>query len=180
MPENRARIPADPPSPLDRHGAPVVASAAVPLISLHSPIGPLSVAEEDGAIVSLDWGWGSQQSPTQLLERARDRLQAYFDGDIAPFDLPLAPAGTAYQRRVWAALCTVPRGAVWTYGRLACAAGGSPRSIGGAMGRNPIPIIIPCHRVVAGDGPGGYSGAGGLATKRYLLELEGAALPLAA
>jgi methylated-DNA-[protein]-cysteine S-methyltransferase len=152
----------------------------VPLISLHSPIGPLSIAEEDGAIVSLDWGWGSAQSPTPLLERARAWLQAYFDGDTTVFALPLAPVGTAYQRRVWAALCGVPRGAVWTYGRLARDVGGSARSIGGAMGRNPIPIIIPCHRVVAGDGPGGYSGAGGLATKRYLLELEGAVLPLAA
>ncbi len=152
----------------------------MPLISLHSPIGPLSIAEEDGAIVSLDWGWGSAQSPTPLLERARAWLQAYFDGDTTAFGLPLAPVGTAYQRRVWAALCTVPRGDVWTYGRLAREAGGSARSIGGAMGRNPIPIFIPCHRVVAGNGPGGYSGAGGLATKRYLLELEGAVLPLAA
>lgn len=131
-------------------------------------------------MVSLDWGWGSAQSPTPVLERARAWLEAYFDGDAAPFDLPLAPAGTDYQRRVWQALCRVPRGAVWTYGRLAGAAGGSPRSIGGAMGRNPIPIIIPCHRVVAQTGPGGYSGAGGLATKRFLLQLEGAALPLAA
>ncbi len=152
----------------------------MPLISLHSPVGPLSVAEEDGAIVALDWGWGSVQSATALLARAREQLAAYFDGDPAPFDLPLAPPGTAYQRRVWAALCTVPRGAVWTYGQLAGAAGGSARSIGGAMGRNPIPIIIPCHRVVAQGGPGGYSGAGGLSTKRYLLGLEGAALPRAA
>lgn len=150
------------------------------MISLHSPIGPLSVAEEDGAIVSLDWGWGSVQAPTKLLERARAQLNAYFDGDPSPFDLPLAPRGTQYQRRVWAALCGVPRGEVWTYGQLARAAGGSPRSIGGAMGRNPIPIIIPCHRVVAGNGPGGYSGAGGLATKRFLLALEGTALRLAA
>ncbi len=152
----------------------------MPLISLHSPIGPLSVAEEEGAIVALDWGWGSVQSPTPLLERARVQLHAYFDGDPAPFDLPLAPAGTGYQRRVWMALCGVPRGEVWTYGRLARAAGGSPRSVGGAMGRNPIPVIIPCHRVVAEGGPGGYSGAGGLATKRYLLGLEGAALKLVA
>lgn len=158
----------------------VVASAAVPLISLHSPIGPLSIAEEDGAIVSLDWGWGSQQSPTALLGRAREQIEAYFDGDAAPFDLPLAPHGTIYQRRVWSALCRVRRGEVWTYGELARAAGGSPRSIGGAMGRNPIPIIIPCHRVVARGGPGGYSGVGGLATKRYLLRLEGTALRLAA
>ncbi|MDE2335574.1 MAG: methylated-DNA--[protein]-cysteine S-methyltransferase [Rhodospirillales bacterium] len=152
----------------------------MPLISFHSPIGPLSIAEEEGAIVALDWGWGSVQSPTALLRRAREQLEAYFDGAAAPFDLPLAPQGSAYQRRVWAALCTVPRGAVWTYGQLARAAGGSPRSIGGAMGRNPIPIIIPCHRVVAQGGPGGYSGAGGLATKHYLLGLEGAALPRAA
>ena len=152
----------------------------MPLISLHSPVGPLSVAEEDGAIVALDWGWGSVQSPTPLLERARVQLHAYFDGDTAPFDLPLAPMGTDYQRRVWSALCGVPRGEVWTYGRLARVAGGSPRSIGGAMGRNPIPIIVPCHRVVAETGPGGYSGAGGLVTKRYLLELEGAAPKLVA
>ena len=154
--------------------------AAVPLISLHSPIGPLSVAEEDGAIVALDWGWGSAQTPTPLLARARDWLAAYFDGDAAPCDLPLAPRGTPYQRRVWVALCAVPRGQTRTYGQLAGCAGGSPRSVGGAMGRNPIPIFIPCHRVMAQDGLGGYSGDGGVETKRYLLRLEGAALPFAA
>jgi methylated-DNA-[protein]-cysteine S-methyltransferase len=82
----------------------------VPQLSLHSPIGDISVSEEDGAIVAVDWGWGSRQSATPLLHRARDQLHAYFDGMLTGFDLPLAPPGTPYQRRVWQALCAIPYG----------------------------------------------------------------------
>lgn len=146
--------------------------AALPQLSMHSPVGDLTVSEEDGQIVSLDWGWGRDQTPTPLLERAREALDAYFDGATQAFDLPVAPAGSAYCRRVWAALRAIPFGATRTYADIAAVAGGSPRSVGQANGRNPIPIIIPCHRVVATHGLGGYSGADGLATKRFLLSLE--------
>ena len=144
----------------------------MPLLSLHSPLGALSVAEEDGALVSLDWGWGRDQDETVLLRRAREQLHAYFDGALTVFDLPLAPVGSDYRQRVWRALCEIPYGATRTYLDIARVAGGSPRSVGGANGSNPIPIIIPCHRVVATTGIGGYSGGEGLPTKLALLALE--------
>jgi methylated-DNA-[protein]-cysteine S-methyltransferase len=144
----------------------------VPQLSLHSPIGDLTVAEEDGAIVSLDWGWGGDQRRTKLLDRAEAQLQAYFDCELTRFDLPLAPDGTTYRRAVWDALCAIPYGQTSTYKAIAARVGGSARSVGQANGRNPIPIIIPCHRVVAASHIGGYSGGDGLPTKRWLLALE--------
>jgi methylated-DNA-[protein]-cysteine S-methyltransferase len=144
----------------------------LPQLSLHTPIGDLTVSEDDGAIVAVDWGWGRDQTETPLLLRARAQLDEYFDSTRLDFDLPLAPAGTPYRLRVWDALRQIPPGATRTYGDIARAAGGGPRSVGGANARNPIPILIPCHRVVASDGIGGYSGGDGLATKRYLLGLE--------
>lgn len=144
----------------------------MPQLSLHTQVGDLAVSEEDGAIVALDWGWGRDQDETALLVRAREQLHAYFDGDLTSFDLPLAPAGTAYRRRVWQALCDIPYGETRTYGEICAVAGGSPRSVGQANGSNPIPLIIPCHRVIAGNHIGGYSGGDGLTTKRWLLALE--------
>jgi len=143
-----------------------------PQLSLHTPLGDLTVSEEDGAIVAIDWGWAPDQTETSLLRRARAALHAYFDGDKTPFDLPLAPAGTPYQCRVWAALRRIPYGHTRTYLEIARDAGGAARSVGQANGRNPIPIIIPCHRVVGSDGLGGYSGGDGPATKQALLDLE--------
>jgi methylated-DNA-[protein]-cysteine S-methyltransferase len=141
-------------------------------MSLHTPVGDVTLFEEDGAIVSLDWGWVRDQSETALLLRARDQLEAYFDGELQGFDLPLAPAGTAYRQAVWQALRDIPYGTVASYRDIAARAGGSPRSVGQANGRNPIPLIIPCHRVVATTHLGGYSGGDGLPTKRWLLALE--------
>lgn len=144
-------------------------------ISLHSPIGDLSVAEEGGNIVSLDWGWGSAQSKTPLLLEARRQIEAYFDGDLEDFELPLAPAGTPFQRLVWAALSAIPYARTITYGALATEVKTSPRAAGMACGANPIPLIIPCHRVLGAGGQlGGYSGDGGVQTKVALLCLEGA------
>jgi methylated-DNA-[protein]-cysteine S-methyltransferase len=147
-------------------------------LSLHSPIGDISVSEDAGAIVAVDWGWGRDQDATPLLRRARDQMQAFLDGELTEFDLPLAPAGTPYQRGVWRALCAIPYGETRSYIDIARAAGGSARSVGQANGRNPIPLIIPCHRVVATTHLGGYSGGEGLATKRWLLALEASAQPL--
>ncbi len=148
----------------------------VPQLSLHSPIGDLTVSEEDGRIIALDWGWGRDQTMTPLLSRARDLLDAYFDAVPVAFELPLDPLGTPYQRRIWAALRTIPPGQTRSYGAIARAAGGSPRSVGLANAANPIPILIPCHRVVAAAGLGGYSGGDGPVTKRALLALEARAL----
>ena len=144
----------------------------MPWISLHTPVGDITVFEEDGAIVSLDWGWVADQAPSPVLQRARAQLHAYFDGDLRAFDLPLAPAGTAYRRGVWQALCAIPYGETRSYRDIAATAGGSARSVGQANGHNPVPVIIPCHRVVAATHIGGYSGGDGLQTKRWLLALE--------
>lgn len=151
----------------------------MPQLSLHSPIGDLTLSEEDGHLVSLDWGWGCLQEPTPLLEAAKAQLEAYFDGTLRVFDLPLAPHGSAFQRRVWDAMLAIPYGEVRRYSELAAALGSAPRAVGTACGRNPLPIIIPCHRVVARSGGlGGYSGMDGIETKRSLLALEGVPLPV--
>jgi len=148
----------------------------LPQLSLHTPLGDLTVSEEDGAIVAVDWGWGRDQDETPLLLLAREQLQEYFDGVRVAFELPLQPQGTAYRRRVWAALCEIPPGATRTYADIARVAGGSARSVGQANGANPIPVLIPCHRVIASAGLGGYSGGDGLDTKRFLLQLEARAV----
>lgn len=145
-------------------------------IAFNSPIGPLAIFEADGAIVAVDWGWPAESDvpPSPLLETARHQFEEYFAGRRRAFDLPLAPAGTPFQRKVWQALTAIPFGAVRSYGDLARELGTAPRALGGACGRNPIPILIPCHRVLGADcGLGGYSGMDGIATKRFLLRLEG-------
>ena len=140
---------------------------------MHSPVGDLTLFAENDAIVALEWGWGSLQDPSALLRQAKAALDAYFDGDAPlPQDLPLNPAGTPYRLKVWAALRAIPHGQTRSYAALAKTAVGSPRSVGGANAANPIPILIPCHRVLATSGIGGYSGGDGLATKRLLLALE--------
>ena len=149
----------------------------MPYLSFHSPIGDLTVSEEDGALVAVDWGWGRDQEPSPLVEDARRQIEGYLDGSRTDFDLPLNPIGTEFQRQVWTAMQDIPFGAVETYGALAKRIGSAARAVGMACGANPLPIVIPCHRVVAaGGGLGGYSGDGGLVTKRALLTLEGRAL----
>jgi methylated-DNA-[protein]-cysteine S-methyltransferase len=145
----------------------------VPQLSFRtSLLDVLTVTEEDGAVVALDWGWGRDQQETPLLLEARAQIEAYLDGERRGFDLPLAPRGTAYQRRVWAALCDIPHGQTRTYMQIAAVAGGVARSVGGANRSNPIPILIPCHRVLASASLGGYSGGSGPETKARLLQLE--------
>lgn len=111
--------------------------------------------------------------PTVWIEQLRDELADYFAGRRHGFNVALAPEGTPFQQRVWQALQTIPYGATLTYGELAQQIGqpGASRAVGGANGRNPIAVIIPCHRVVASQGLGGYTG--GVDLKRWLLEHEG-------
>lgn len=143
-------------------------------LSFHSPIGDLTLTEEDGAIVSLDWGWGCAQGTSVLLKKAQAQVMAYLDGLQRDFDLPLAPMGTEFQKKVWKAMLAIPYGKTESYGEIAAKLKSSARAVGGACGRNPIPIIIPCHRVLGSGGAlGGYSGEGGTETKRQLLKLEG-------
>jgi len=146
-------------------------------LSLHSPVGDLTVTEEEGKIISLDWGWvpSEWQRTTPLLERAVDQLNRYFDGEIGDFDLPLDPPGTEFQKKVWAEMLKIPAGKTKSYGDIAKILGSAAQPVGTACGANPIPIIIPCHRILAAGGKmGGYSGDGGLDTKIALLLLENA------
>lgn len=148
-------------------------------LAYNSPVGPLTLFEEDGAIIAVEWGWPPEtdEPPAPVLERAREQLDLYFEGKLSRFDLPLAPMGTAFQRKVWDALAHIPFGATRSYGELAAELGTAPRALGGACGRNPLPILIPCHRVLASNRAlGGYSGMDGIDTKRFLLRLEGVAL----
>jgi methylated-DNA-[protein]-cysteine S-methyltransferase len=149
----------------------------LPQLSLASPVGRLTIFEEDGAITSLVWGGKSTGRPTRPLLSAKRQLVAYFAGTRKNFSLPLAPDGTDGELRVWALMAKIPYGETRTYGDLAAPLGMSPRVVGRACARNPLPIFLPCHRVVGADGSlGGYSGEGGVETKRKLLLLEGALL----
>jgi methylated-DNA-[protein]-cysteine S-methyltransferase len=144
----------------------------LPQLSLHSPLGALTVSQEDDELVALDWGWAGDQHETTLLRQARAQLHAYFDHELDAFDLPLAPAGTAFRLKVWDALRRIPFAATRTYGDIAGEVGGCARSIGQANRNNPLPILIPCHRVVARNGIGGFTAEGGIETKRFLLDHE--------
>jgi methylated-DNA-[protein]-cysteine S-methyltransferase len=146
----------------------------MPEITVASPIGPLSIEESDGALVAVHWRKARHQSPTPLLEDAARQLTAYFARERRGFDLPLKPEGSAFEQQVWAAMQRIPYGETRSYGEIASETGGMPQEVGSACGSNPLPILIPCHRVLAGGGKlGGYSGKGGLETKTRLLVLEG-------
>jgi methylated-DNA-[protein]-cysteine S-methyltransferase len=146
----------------------------MPSLSIPSPVGQLTIDEEDGAIVAIRWTDISAGNGSPLLNEAARQLEAYFAGRLSNFDLPLSPAGSPFEARVWSAMQTIPYGETRSYGELAEMIGSAPRPVGRACGHNPIPIVIPCHRVLARGGLGGYSGQGGLATKQRLLALEGA------
>ena len=139
---------------------------------MHAPIGDLTISAGDNIIVSLDWGWAQEQNTNTLLQDAKSQLNGYFDGLRKNFDLPLEPQGTNFQQRVWSMMEQIPYGKTITYGEIAKDLGSSARAVGMACGANPIPVIIPCHRVVAANDMGGYSGDGGVETKRALLHLE--------
>ncbi len=159
-----------------RRGAQAELSPARRLVC-DSPFGFLTLVEEQGRIIALEWGGHSSGKPSKALADARRQLAAYFAGKRREFDLALAPKGSAAERLVWQALIDIPYGKTRSYGELARELGLSPRHVGQACGRNPIPILIPCHRVVAADGAlTGFSAPGGIETKRRLLQLEGALL----
>lgn len=146
----------------------------MPSLSISSPVGRLVLDEEDGALVAIGWADGKPGNGSPLLNEAARQFDAYFAGKLTDFDLPLRPAGSAFERRVWNGMLDIPYGKTRFYGELAADIGSGPRAVGGACGKNPIPIVIPCHRVLAKAGMGGYSGSGGLKTKQALLAIEGA------
>jgi methylated-DNA-[protein]-cysteine S-methyltransferase len=158
--------------------------AAEPLYwdTMPSPLGALAIgvdAAGDLAAINLDGSRGDGPGAAARARVVRAQLDEYFAGTRRTFDLPIAPRGTAFQLRVWNALRAIPYGSVCNYGDIARAIGqpGASRAVGQANGRNPLPIVVPCHRVIASDGSiGGYSG--GLAIKHRLLALEGVELGL--
>ena len=153
-----------------------------------SPIGDLILCEEDGRLTMVeftdsdpkyqpypDLGEDAVSESTPLLAETIRQLEEYFAGKRHDFDLPLAPQGTPFQQRVWTALRQIPYGTTASYGQIAAAIGNpkASRAVGMANNRNPIAVIIPCHRVIGADGSlVGYGG--GLPIKKQLLELEGA------
>ena len=148
------------------------------VLTFETPLGAMALESSGGAIVRLLLPGQplppSAGSPSFLLEEGRAQLLDYLAQKRRAFDLPLCPQGTAFQRRVWEALCRIPWGETRTYGQLAQSIGApkAARAVGQANHRNPIPIFIPCHRVIGADGTlTGY--AGGLHFKQLLLQLEG-------
>jgi methylated-DNA-[protein]-cysteine S-methyltransferase len=146
---------------------------------LKTPFGALGVRTEDDAIMEIRFlppGTPAFRPKTALAERACAQLAAYLADPKVGFDLPLKAAGTAFQRSVWKAIAAIPPGSTLTYGEIARRLKSAPRAVGQACGRNPYPVAVPCHRVVASDGSlGGFANARGgylLDTKRWLLEHE--------
>lgn len=140
-----------------------------------SPIGQLSLVEEDGVITALNWGGENNGFRTDVLKEGLRQLEAYFAGELQYFDLPLSVDGSLFHQLVSRQMRNIPFGETRTYGDLAKALEASPQAVGQACGANTIPIIIPCHRILGADSLGGFSGAGGVETKVWLLKHEGAA-----
>lgn len=142
-------------------------------MEIPSPFGSLTISEQAGAIVALDWLDEDDSKPTPLLEEAARQLGLYFKGELRDFDLPLKPKGDHFQQQVCEAMLAIPYGETTTYGAIADKLDTYGQPVGNACGNNTIPIIIPCHRVLAAHGVGGYSGEGGIERKIELLKLEG-------
>jgi methylated-DNA-[protein]-cysteine S-methyltransferase len=149
---------------------------------LDSPIGPLGLVASDTALqaVLFDGRRIRADGSSAVLDEAARQLDAYFAGELVSFDLPFELHGTEFQQRCWRALASIPYGQTVSYGEQARRLGLGPdaaRAVGAANGRNPLPIVLPCHRVLGADGSlTGFGG--GLHVKRFLLEHEGALLPL--
>lgn len=147
---------------------------------MESPVGSLLLAASDAGLVHIIFPHGKNSHPdpewredSRPLQKTMQQLRAYFAGELEDFDLPLSPEGTSFQRSVWQKLCDIPYGSTISYGELAWRMGNPKacRAVGLANGQNPIPIIIPCHRVIGSNGKlTGYGG--GLPIKEKLLALE--------
>ncbi|MBO6789784.1 MAG: methylated-DNA--[protein]-cysteine S-methyltransferase [Dinoroseobacter sp.] len=140
--------------------------------SIDTQFGLLTVVTENDAITALHWGATATFDDTPLLREALSQLAAYNEGALTEFDLPLVPAGSDALQVVLAEISAIPHGNTATYGDIAKATGLSSQSVGQLCGANPIPIIIPCHRVMGRKGLTGFSGKGGVETKVALLRHE--------
>ncbi len=146
----------------------------MPRLSVNTPVGPLTLTEDAGAITRVRWEDGASDT-SPLLQDAAAQICGYFDGVRETFDLPLTVHGSDLQQRVCTEMLNIPFGETRTYGDLAKAIGVPAQAIGQACGGNPIPVIIPCHRVLGATSLGGFSGGTGVETKVALLKHEGAA-----
>ncbi|MBB3992839.1 methylated-DNA-[protein]-cysteine S-methyltransferase [Sulfitobacter undariae] len=142
--------------------------------TIPTQFGDLILVEENHHVTALNWGRAPSEDSTQVLEEARRQMLAYAAGELQQFDLPLHVQGSDFQRAVCDAMSAIPFGDTCTYGDIAKQLGVPAQAVGGACGGNPIPIIIPCHRVMGAKGLTGFSGAGGVETKVALLRHEGA------
>ena len=143
--------------------------------SVPSAFGRIGVEEQDGAITKVFWDAAERAPETPVLREACAQLAAYLDGTLRDFDLPMNPAGSQFQKDVCALMSAIPYGETRTYGDLAADLGVAAQPVGRACGGNPIPILIPCHRVMGADNRlTGFSAKGGVETKVALLKLEGA------
>ncbi|CAN0623147.1 Methylated-DNA--[protein]-cysteine S-methyltransferase [Burkholderia multivorans] len=147
---------------------------------IDAPFGKVGIRTDASVvreIVYLPESVRSVDPDTTLAKRAAQQIERYFESAAAPFDLPLADVGTAFQHRVWDAIRDIPPGIVLTYGQVAKAVGSAPRAVGQACGANYFPLVIPCHRVVASGGIGGFANHDDdgyfLKVKRWLLAHEG-------
>jgi methylated-DNA-[protein]-cysteine S-methyltransferase len=145
----------------------------MPALAVDTPIGRLGITERSGAIIRVSWRAPEADRPTSVLREAARQVSAYFAGELRDFDLPLDPGGSDREQQVFAAMRAIPYGETRAYGEIAKALGIRPDEVGQGCAANPIPVIIPCHRVLAAGGLGGYSGSGGVETKIALLKLEG-------
>ena len=148
----------------------------MPVQTIDSPIGLLYVVADGDQIVRFSFGPAeAPDDPSDLTKRAEAWTRDYFEGGADPYELPLAPIDSPFQAKVRAAMLAIPFGQTRTYGEIATDIDGNPRAVGQACGRNPIPLIVPCHRVVAQTGSlQGYRG--GVERKAWLLRHEGALL----
>ncbi len=146
----------------------------MPSLTTDTPTGPLTITEEDGSITRVTWG-GGHHDDTPLLRDAASQIAEYFAHDRQQFELPLTVHGSDMQRRVCAAMLVIPFGETRTYGDLARDLDTPAQAVGQACGGNPIPLIIPCHRILGATSLGGFSGGTGIETKVALLKHEGAA-----
>jgi methylated-DNA-[protein]-cysteine S-methyltransferase len=142
---------------------------------VETAFGRFGLVADGDAITRLVWSSDAPVATSSVLRIASQQLQAYFAGEIFEFDLPLRPTGGEFQQSVNAAMSAIPYGETQTYGDIAKALGASAQAVGNACGKNSIPVIIPCHRVLGAQGLGGFSGDGAVETKVKLLIHEGAA-----
>ena len=138
-----------------------------------SPVGWLTLFEKSKKLIVLEWGRANNSIETPFLKVAKQQLIEYFNNERTDFTIPLKPAGTNFQTEVWKLISNIPYGQTYTYGQISTLLNSAARPVGRACGKNPIPIFIPCHRVIGSKSKlTGFSGGEGLQTKQYLLTLE--------